>query len=169
MENKWKTDWKKYDEKLKIELYNCKVTADISQPNNSLSKLILYTAEQTVGNIYIDSNNSRIKHKSIKKKREEESLKKPWKIKTLNNYKTAQNSCIQIINEHETKSVEIRLTQISKSGGTNSKPFWNIAKKHKQNNLKDLYVIKEGRKKIVQWNGNKAIYCTILPAAVYYP
>ena len=96
-------------------------------------------------------------------------MKKPWKIKTLNNYKTAQNSCIQIINEHETKSVEIRLTQISKSGGTNSKPFWNIAKKHKQNNLKDLYVIKEGRKKIVQWNGNKAIYCTILPAAVYYP
>ena len=61
MENKWKTDWKKYDEKLKIELYNCKVTADISQPNNSLSKLLLYTAEQTVGNIYIDSNNSRIK------------------------------------------------------------------------------------------------------------
>ena len=61
MENKWKTDWKKYDEKLKIELCNCKVTADISQPNKSLSKLILYTAEQTVGNIYIDLNNSRIK------------------------------------------------------------------------------------------------------------
>ena len=87
----------------------------------------------------------------------------------MNNYKIAQNSCIQIINEHEAKSVESRLTHISKSGGTNSKPFWNIVKKHKQNNLKDLYVIKKGRKKIVQWNGNKAIYCTILPASVYYP
>ena len=52
---------KKYDEKLKIELFNSKVTADITQSNNSLSKLISYTAEQTVRNIYIDSNNSRIK------------------------------------------------------------------------------------------------------------
>ena len=52
---------KKYDEKLKIEPCNSKVTADITQSNNnSLSKLISYTAEQTVGNIYIDSNNSRI-------------------------------------------------------------------------------------------------------------
>ena len=45
-----KTDWKKYEEKLKIELRNYKVTADITESNN-LSKLILYTAEQTVGNI----------------------------------------------------------------------------------------------------------------------
>ena len=51
---------RKYDEKLKIELFNSKITADITQSNNSLSKLISYTAEQTVGNIYIDSNNSRI-------------------------------------------------------------------------------------------------------------
>ena len=35
--------------------------ADITESNNNLSKLILYTAEQTVGNIYIDSNNSRMK------------------------------------------------------------------------------------------------------------
>ena len=51
---------RKYDEKLKIELFNSKITADITQSNNSLSKLISYTAEQTVGNIYINSNNSRI-------------------------------------------------------------------------------------------------------------
>ena len=52
------------------------------------------------------------------------------------------------INEHEAKSVESRLTQISKSGGTNSKPFWNIVRKHKQNNLEGLYVIKtkEGKR-----------------------
>ena len=62
MENKWKNRRlkKKYDEKLKIEPCNSKVSADITQSNNSLSKLISYTAEQTVGNIYIDSNNSRI-------------------------------------------------------------------------------------------------------------
>ena len=52
---------KKYDEKLKIEPCNSLVSADITQSNNSLSKLISYTAEQTVGNIYINSNNSRIK------------------------------------------------------------------------------------------------------------
>ena len=56
-----KTDWKKYEEKLKTELRNYKATVDITESNNNLSKLILYTAEQTVGNIYIDSNNSRIK------------------------------------------------------------------------------------------------------------
>ena len=43
-----KTDWKKYEEKFKTELYNYKVTADITESNNNLSKLILYTAEQTV-------------------------------------------------------------------------------------------------------------------------
>ena len=53
-----------------------------------------------------------------------------------------------IINEHEANSVGSRLTQISKSGGTNSKPFWNIVRKNKQNNLEDLYVIKtkEGKR-----------------------
>ena len=56
-----KTGWKKYEEKLKTELSNYKVIADITESNNNLSKLILYTAEQTVGNIYINSNNSRIK------------------------------------------------------------------------------------------------------------
>ena len=154
-----KTDWKKYEEKLKTELCNYKVSADITESNNNLSKLILYTAEQTVGNIYIDSNNSRIK-KLIKplraiKKEEKRKYEKaiasrnPEEIrKTLNNYKVAQNNCIQLINEHEAKSVESRLTQIYKSGGTNSKPFWNIARKHKQNNLEDLYVIKtkEGKR-----------------------
>ena len=55
-----KTGWKKYEEKLKTELSNYKVIADITESNNNLSKLILYTAEQTVGNIYINSNNSRI-------------------------------------------------------------------------------------------------------------
>ena len=66
----------------------------------------------------------------------------------MNNYKVAQNNCIQLINEHEAKSVERRLTQISKSGGTNSKPFWNIVRKHKQNSLEDLYIIKtkEGKR-----------------------
>ena len=56
-----KADWNMYEGKLKNELCNYKVTADITESNNNLSKLILYTAEQTVGNIYIDSNNSRIK------------------------------------------------------------------------------------------------------------
>ena len=41
-----KTDWKKYEEKLKTELRNYKVTADIIESNNNLSKLILCTAEQ---------------------------------------------------------------------------------------------------------------------------
>ena len=153
-----KTDWKKYEEKLKTERRNYKVTADITESNNNLSKLILYTAEQTVGNIYIDSNNSRIKKltKPLRaiKKEEKRKYKKaiasrnPEEIrKTLNNYKVAQSNCIQLINEHEAKSVESRLTQISKLGGTNSKPFWNIVRKHKQNNL-DLYVIKtkEGKR-----------------------
>ena len=36
---------------LKTELHNYKVTADITESNNYLSKLILYAAEQTVGNI----------------------------------------------------------------------------------------------------------------------
>ena len=155
-----KTDWKKYEEKLKTELCNYKVSADITESNNNLSKLILYTAEQTVGNIYIDSNNSRIK-KLIKplraiKKKEKRKYKKaiasrnPEEIrKTLNNYKVAQNNCIQLINEHEAKSVESRLTQIYKSGRTNSKPFWNIVRKHKQNNLEDLYVIKTKEGKIL--------------------
>ena len=40
---------------------NYKVAADMTESNNKLSKLILYTAEQTVGNIYTDSNSSRIK------------------------------------------------------------------------------------------------------------
>ena len=75
-----KTDWKKYEEKLKTELCNYKVTANITESYNNLSKLILYTAEQTVGNIYIDSNNSRIKKltkplRTIKKKKEEEIQK----------------------------------------------------------------------------------------------
>ena len=62
----------------------------------------------------------------------------------MNNYKVAQNNCIQIINEHEAKSVEGRVTQIAKSGGTNS----GIVRKHKQNNLEDLYLIKtkEGKR-----------------------
>ena len=66
----------------------------------------------------------------------------------MNNYKVAQNNCIQLINEHEAKSVEVRLTQISKLGGTDSKPFWNIVRKHKQKDLEDLYVIKakEGKR-----------------------
>ena len=137
-----KTDWKKYEEKLKTELRNYKVTADIIESNNNLSKLILCTAEQTVGNLYIDSNNSRTKDPTkplrTRKKEEKRKYKKatdsrnPEEIRTaLNNYKIVQNSCIQIINEHEAKSVQSRLTQISKSGGTNSKPFWNIVRKHK--------------------------------------
>ena len=145
-----KTDWKKYEEKLKTELHYYKVTADITESNNNLSKLILYTAEQTVGNIYIDSNNYRIKKLrkplGARKKEEKRKYKKaiasrsPEEIrKTLNNYKVAQRNCIQLINEHEAKSIESRLTQISKSGGTNSKPFWNIVRKHKQNNVQDLY------------------------------
>ena len=55
-----KTDWKKHEEKLKTELRNYKATADITESNNNLSKLILYAAEQTVGNMHIDSNNSGI-------------------------------------------------------------------------------------------------------------
>ena len=55
-----KKHWKKYEEKLKTELRNYKVTADITESNSNLSKLILYAAEQTVGNMYIDSNNSGI-------------------------------------------------------------------------------------------------------------
>ena len=37
---------------------------------------------------------------------------------------------------------------ISKLGGKNSKPFWNIVRKQKQNNSEDLYVIntKEGKR-----------------------
>ena len=137
-----KTDWKKYEEKLKTELRNYKVTADIIESNNNLSKLILCTAEQTVGNLYIDSNNSRTKDPTkplrTRKKEEKRKYKKatdsrnPEEIRTaLNNYKIVQNSYIQIINEHEAKSVQSRLTQISKSGGTNSKPFWNIVRKLK--------------------------------------
>ena len=66
----------------------------------------------------------------------------------MNSYKVARNNCIQIINEREAKSVESRLTQISKSDRTNSKPFWKIVSKYKQNNLEDLYVIKtkEGKR-----------------------
>ena len=158
-----KTDWKKYEGKLKTELRNYKVTAGIVESNNNLSKLILYTAEQTVGNLYIDSNNSRIKDltKPLKTRKKEEKRKykkatdsrNPEEIRTaLNNYKIVQNNCIQIINEHEAKSVESRLTQISKSGGTNSEPFWNIVRKHKQNNLEDLHVIKtkEGKRLITE-------------------
>ena len=158
-----KTDWKKYEGKLNTELRNYKVTAGIVESNNNLSKLILYTAEQTAGNLYIDSNNSRIKDltKPLKTRKKEEKRKykkatdsrNPEEIRTaLNNYKIVQNNCIQIINEHEAKSVESRLTQISKSGGTNSKPFWNIVRKHKQNNLEDLYVIKtkEGKRLITE-------------------
>ena len=158
-----KTDWKKYEGKLKTELRNYKVTAGIVESNNSLSKLMLYTAEQTAENLYIDSNNSRIKDltKPLKTRKKEEKRKykkatdsrNPEEIRTaLNNYKIVQNNCIQIINEHEAKSVESRLTQISKSGGTNSKPFWNIVRKHKQNNLEDLYVIKtkEGKRLITE-------------------
>ena len=62
-----RTDWKKYEEKLITELRNYKVAADIKESNNNLSKLILYTAEQTVRNIHADSNNSTIK-----------KLTKPW-------------------------------------------------------------------------------------------
>ena len=63
-------------------------------------------------------------------------------IKALYNYKVARNNCMQIINdEHEAKSVE-RLIQTSKSQRANSKPFWNIVRKHMQNNLEDLRVIK---------------------------
>ena len=43
----------KYEGKLKTGLQNYKVTADITESNNNLSKLMSYTAEQTVGNIYI--------------------------------------------------------------------------------------------------------------------
>ena len=43
-----KTDWKKYEKKLKTELRNYKVIADITESNNNLSKLISYAAEQTV-------------------------------------------------------------------------------------------------------------------------
>ena len=43
--------------------------------------------------------------------------------KALYNYKVDQKNCIQIINEHEAKSVESRLIQIPKSGGTKMKPF----------------------------------------------
>ena len=66
----------------------------------------------------------------------------------MNNYKVAQNNCIQIINKHEPKLVENRPTQIAKSGGTNSKLLWNIVRKHKQNNLENLYVIeiKKGKR-----------------------
>ena len=136
---------------------NYKVAADMTESNNKLSKLILYTAEQTVGNIYTDSNSSRIKKLTkplwaIKKEEEiqkSNSFMKPWrnKKKTLNNYKIAQHHCIQVFSKHEAKSVESRLTQISKSGGTNSKPFWNIVRKHKQNNLEDSYVIKTKEEK----------------------
>ena len=56
-----KTNWKKYEGELKTARWNYKVAVDIKESTNKLSKLILYTAEQTVGNIYTDSNNSRIK------------------------------------------------------------------------------------------------------------
>ena len=84
---------------------NYKVAADITESNNKLSKLILYTAEQTVGNIYTDSNNSRIKKltkpfRAIKKNRrgntKKQQLQEEIRIrneeirKTLNNYKIVQ-------------------------------------------------------------------------------
>ena len=74
MDNKWKKNWKKYEGELKTARWNYKVAADITESTNKLSKLILYTAEQTVGNIYTDSNNSRIKKltkpfRAIKKNR----------------------------------------------------------------------------------------------------
>lgn len=42
---------------------------------------------------------------------------------------------------------------ISKLGGKNSKPFWNIVRKQKQNNSEDLYVIntKEGKDCSMNW------------------
>ena len=135
---KWKinekTDWKKYEEKLKTELCNHKVTADITELNNNLSKLILYTPEQAVGNIYIDSNNSRIKKltkplraiKKEEKRKYEKAIasRNPEEIrKIMNDYKVAQNNCIQLINEHEAKSAESRLMwcqveQIQNHSGT---------------------------------------------------
>ena len=158
-----KTDWKKYEEKLKTELCNYKVTTDITESNNNLSKLILYTAEQTLGNIYIVSKLLRaikltkpltaIKKEEKKKYKKTIASRNPEEIrKILNNYKVAQNNCIQLINEQETKSVESRLTQISKSGGKNSKPFWNIVRKHKQKKLGDLYVIKQKKEKDYSMN-----------------
>ena len=90
-----------------------------------------------------------IKKEEKKKYKKTIASRNPEEIrKTLNNYKVAQNNYIQLINEHEAKSVESRLMQISKLGGTNSKPFWNTVRKHKQNNLEDLYVIKtkEGKR-----------------------
>ena len=137
--------------------------ADITESNNNLSKLILYTAEQTVGNIYIDSNNSRMKKLTKPlwaiKKEEKRKYKKaiasrnPEEIrKTMNNYIIAQNNCIQIINEHKAKSAESRLTQISKSGGIKSKPFWNIVRKHKQNNFR--FICKKKQKKEKDYSVN---------------
>ena len=97
---------------MKTELHNYKVTTDIIESNNSISKSNLYTAEQKVGKIYRDSNNSRIKKltkplvlRTIKKE-ENRKYKKvmarrnPEEIrKTVYNYKVAQNNCIPIINE----------------------------------------------------------------------
>ena len=67
---------------MKTELHNYKVTADIIESNNSISKSNLDTAEQKVGKIYRDSNNSRIKKltktisiKGNKKRREQEIQK----------------------------------------------------------------------------------------------
>ena len=92
-----------------------------------------------------------IKKEEKRKYKKAIALRNPEEIrKTSDNYKVAQNNCIQLINEHEAKLVESRLTQISKSGGTNSKPFWNIVRKHKQNNLEDLYNKNKRRKNIIQ-------------------
>ena len=102
--------------------------------------------------MYIDLNNCRIKKlkkplrtKIELKRKHKKSIAsiKPEKIrKTLYNYKVAQNNCKQIIKVHEAKSLESKLIQISKLSKTNLKPYWNIVREHKQNNLEDLYVIK---------------------------
>ena len=69
--------------------------------------------------------------------------------KTLFTQKQNKNKNLlhSVTNKHEAKSIESRLTQIAKSGGTNLKPFWNIVKKHQQNNLENLCIIKTKEEK----------------------
>ena len=102
-----------------------------------------YKVSQTFATLRAIKEEEKKKYKKAIASRNPEETRK-----TLNNYKVAQNNCMQLINEHEAKSVESRLTQISKSVGANSNPFWNIVRKHKQNNLEDLYVVKtkEGKR-----------------------
>ena len=147
-----KTDWRKYKELMqnKIQNYDWN-TKNSTEYTEKINTVLHELATKSIGKYKISNNilnNKQIqeakKLKRIAKHEYQEKIKTKNGIliqTALTQYVETQKNLRTTINNYITRATEKKLQSIYKNG-YNSKSYWNIIRQSRQNNVEDLYALK---------------------------